>query len=107
LFVCFFGGSGLDSGPHASQAGALTLEPLHQPFFVLVIFEIGSCEPFARADFEPWSSWVARITGMRHQPVQEHFVLHSYLWDTGHLHTHGVRLCFPSLCSCLLVIGSS
>jgi hypothetical protein len=25
-----------------SRAGALSLEPLHQPFFVLSIFEIGS-----------------------------------------------------------------
>jgi hypothetical protein len=28
------------------------LEPLHQPFFVMGVFKIGSHEPFARAGFE-------------------------------------------------------
>jgi hypothetical protein len=34
----------------------LHLEPLHQPFFVMSFFEIGSLELFAQAGFEPWSS---------------------------------------------------
>jgi hypothetical protein len=29
------------------------LEPLHRPLFVMGFFEIGSCEVFAWADFEP------------------------------------------------------
>jgi hypothetical protein len=29
-------------GSCANQADTLALEPLHQPFFVLIIFEIGS-----------------------------------------------------------------
>jgi hypothetical protein len=33
------------------------LEPLHQPFFCEGFFKTGSCELFARADFEPRSSW--------------------------------------------------
>jgi hypothetical protein len=32
-------------------------EPLHQPFFVMGIFEIGSHELFAQAGFELRSSW--------------------------------------------------
>jgi hypothetical protein len=39
------------------RAGALSLEPLHQPFFALGIFHIGSHELFAWAGFKPWSSW--------------------------------------------------
>jgi hypothetical protein len=42
----------LNSEPHA-----LPLEPLHQPFFLLDVFEIVSHELFAWAAFEPWSSW--------------------------------------------------
>jgi hypothetical protein len=34
-------------------AQGLHLEPLHQPFFVVDIFEIGSHELFAWAGFEP------------------------------------------------------
>jgi hypothetical protein len=34
----------------------LPLEPLHQPCFVLGIFEIGSRELFAQAGFKPRSS---------------------------------------------------
>jgi hypothetical protein len=36
----------------ARQAGALLLELLHQPFFVLGIVEIGSWELFVLAGFE-------------------------------------------------------
>jgi hypothetical protein len=36
-----------------SQAGALPLELLCQPFFMLGIFEIGSCELFAQTGFKP------------------------------------------------------
>jgi hypothetical protein len=36
----------------ARQALYLPLKPLHQPFFVLGIFEIGSFELFAWAGFE-------------------------------------------------------
>jgi hypothetical protein len=43
---------GLNSGSHACQADPLSLEPLHQPFFVLGIFNIGSCELFTLAGFE-------------------------------------------------------
>jgi hypothetical protein len=32
---------------------ALSLEPFHQAFFVLGIFEIGSCELFAWMGFKP------------------------------------------------------
>jgi hypothetical protein len=35
----------------------LHLEPLHQPFFVMSFFEIGSHKLFARAGFELWPSW--------------------------------------------------
>jgi hypothetical protein len=32
------------------------IEPLHQPFFVMGFFEIGSLKLFAQAGFEPGSS---------------------------------------------------
>jgi hypothetical protein len=35
----------------------LHLKPLHQPFFVMVFFKIGSCELSAQAGFEPQASW--------------------------------------------------
>jgi hypothetical protein len=35
----------------------LPLKPLHQPFFVLHFFEIGSYELLAQAGFEPPASW--------------------------------------------------
>jgi hypothetical protein len=35
----------------------LHLEPLHQLFFVMGFFEIGSLELFAQASFKLWSSW--------------------------------------------------
>jgi hypothetical protein len=35
----------------------LHLEPLHQPYFCEGIFEIGSCELFAHAGFQPPSIW--------------------------------------------------
>jgi hypothetical protein len=35
----------------------LHLEPLHQPFFVMDFFEIGSHKLFPWAGFKPWSSW--------------------------------------------------
>jgi hypothetical protein len=38
------------------RAGALPLEPFHEPFLVSGIFEIGSLELFAQAGFEPQSS---------------------------------------------------
>jgi hypothetical protein len=41
-FFGFFAVLGLNSGPHACQAGAVSLESLLQYFFILVIFEIGS-----------------------------------------------------------------
>jgi hypothetical protein len=31
-------------------------EPIHQPFFVMGVFEIGSCKLFAWAGFKPQSS---------------------------------------------------
>jgi hypothetical protein len=34
----------------------LNLEPLHQPFFVMSFFEIGSCGLFALAGFKPKSA---------------------------------------------------
>jgi hypothetical protein len=37
----------LNSGPRSCQAGILPLEPLHQLFFILGVFEIGSCKIFA------------------------------------------------------------
>jgi hypothetical protein len=74
--LCVWGGGG---------AGAWTLElhlePLHQPFFVMNFFEIGSRELFAQAGFELRSSWVVRITGVSHQ-----------------------RPALPCLLSCLLVL---
>jgi hypothetical protein len=42
---------------HWSLNSGLHLEPFHQPFFVMGFFETGSHELFARAGFEPWSSW--------------------------------------------------
>jgi hypothetical protein len=59
-YICFFSFSlslslffflwywGLNLGP--------TLEPLHQPFFVMALFAVGSHELFAQAGFEPHSS---------------------------------------------------
>jgi hypothetical protein len=35
----------------------LHLEPLHQPFFMMGFFEIGSCVQFALAGLELPSSW--------------------------------------------------
>jgi hypothetical protein len=48
FFFLWYWAWGLNSGLH--------LEPLHQPIFVTVFFEIGSHELFARAGFEPRSS---------------------------------------------------
>jgi hypothetical protein len=56
-------------------------EPLHQPFFVLGIFKIGSCKLFAQGWV--WTlivlisgSWVARITGMSHWlPASKTFLM--------------------------------
>jgi hypothetical protein len=65
-FFCSY----LNSGPHSCQAGALPLESLHQPFFVLGIFEIGSHNLFAWTGFKPRfsisASQVARITDISH-----------------------------------------
>jgi hypothetical protein len=38
------------------RAFTLSLESLHQPIFMMGIFEIGSCKLFAQAGFEPQSS---------------------------------------------------
>jgi hypothetical protein len=46
-FVVFWQCWSLNSEPHYCYASALQLEPLHQPFFVLSIFKIGSWELFA------------------------------------------------------------
>jgi hypothetical protein len=61
--VCFFFG--------LPFLATLPLEPLHQPFLVLGIFEIGSHELFAWVGFKlpsSWSlpTWVARIIGVSH-----------------------------------------
>jgi hypothetical protein len=58
FFILFFFWwyRGLNSSFHSFYADALQLEPLHQPFFVLGIFKIGSQELFAWAGFEPQSS---------------------------------------------------
>jgi hypothetical protein len=55
LFFLFFNfcGTGLNSGSHICQAGALPLEPLLQHFLMLDIFEIGSHKLFAQAGSEP------------------------------------------------------
>jgi hypothetical protein len=45
----FFGSTGIGTQ-------GLHLEPLHQPFFVLGFFKIGSCKLFVQAGFEPQSS---------------------------------------------------
>jgi hypothetical protein len=49
FFSFFFCGTGV-------WTQGLYLEPLHQPFFVLDLFKIGSLELFAWAGFELWSS---------------------------------------------------
>jgi hypothetical protein len=49
-FFFFFCGTGV-------WTQGLHLEPLHQPFFVMVVLEIGSHKLFAQAGFEPQSSW--------------------------------------------------
>jgi hypothetical protein len=65
----FLGGYwGLNSGPHACLA-ALPLLPLCQPFFVMVIFKVGSRNLFALGWLQTEillisASWVARITGV-------------------------------------------
>jgi hypothetical protein len=49
LFFIFFPQYwGLNAGP--------TPELLHQPFFVMGFFKVGSCELFAQVGFEPRSS---------------------------------------------------
>jgi hypothetical protein len=58
----------LSSGAHVFYAGFLLFEPLHRPFFVLGIFEIGSCELFVWAEILLISaSQIARIIGVGHQ----------------------------------------
>jgi hypothetical protein len=50
FFYCscqFWWNWGLNSEPHDYWAGILPLESLHQPFFALGIFEIGSCKLFS------------------------------------------------------------
>jgi hypothetical protein len=54
-----------------ARQALLPLKPLHQPFFVLGIFEIGSLELVALGWFRTvmfliTASGVARITGMSH-----------------------------------------
>jgi hypothetical protein len=46
----------------------LHLEPLHQPFFVIVFFQLGNYLPglALNHDLPDISSWVARITGVNH-----------------------------------------
>jgi hypothetical protein len=57
----------------------LHLEPLHQPFFVMGFFEIGSHKLFPRAGLEWWSSWSllpeSRIIGMGHWRLASNFLL--------------------------------
>jgi hypothetical protein len=43
----FFSVLGFEFRVSRLLGGVLPLEPLHQPFFVMGIFEIGSCELFA------------------------------------------------------------
>jgi hypothetical protein len=49
-FFFFFGGT-------EDWTQGLRLEPLLQPFFMLGIFEMGSCELFAQTDLQPRFSW--------------------------------------------------
>jgi hypothetical protein len=65
---CFICGTGV-------WTQGLHFEPLHQPFFVMGIFEIGSHKLFAWASFKP-QSWVARIPGVSHQHLAILLFLH-------------------------------
>jgi hypothetical protein len=47
---------GLNSGPHACYTGTPALNPLHQPCFVLGIFQTGLSKSLAQAVFEVWFS---------------------------------------------------
>jgi hypothetical protein len=60
---------GLSSEPHTWKVGALLLEPLHQPLFVLDIFLIGCLKLFAQAGLEPQSFWPLppRIISVSHR----------------------------------------
>jgi hypothetical protein len=69
FFLFFFFSAGI-------WTQGLHLEPLHQPFFVMGFFEIGSCKLFAWAGFKLQStSWIARITCMSHPPQALFFSL--------------------------------
>jgi hypothetical protein len=60
-FSCFFGLCHIVFFFVVSELGfelrAYTLSPFHQSFFVIGFFETGSHKLFARAGFEPQSSW--------------------------------------------------
>jgi hypothetical protein len=63
---------GLNSGPHACWAGTVSLELLHQPCFVLGIFEIrvsqAICPGLAlNRNLLISTHWIARIIGMNHR----------------------------------------
>jgi hypothetical protein len=95
------------------------LQPLHQPFFVLDVIELGSCKLFPRTGFEPqstWSSasWVARIAGVRHQRLvwRNNFnnfevVIKnlglgvSYTWNRGGMTYFSGSNILPSLKNCI------
>jgi hypothetical protein len=52
-FIYFWWYWGLNSGLLNCYAGTLSLNPLHQFFFVLDIFKVGSHELFAWTGFKP------------------------------------------------------
>jgi hypothetical protein len=67
----------------------LRLEPLHQPYFCVGFFKIGSLELFAWAGFKPWSSWslppeqLALQTWATGTPLPLLFLVHIYLSPLG------------------------
>jgi hypothetical protein len=77
LFIYLFCSTGV-------WAQGLHLEPLHQPFFMMGIFEIGSRTLFPRAGLEPQSSWTlpSEYLGLQ-------------MWATGAQLQLYFNLCFP------------
>jgi hypothetical protein len=79
----------------------LHLEPLYQPFFVKVFFEIGSLEPFAQGWLRTAillisASRVARITGMSHQHLTALVFIMTFLY-TRTMYFITLLTLFPSL----------
>jgi hypothetical protein len=59
---------GWNLGPYGCWAATLPLDPCPQPFFALIIFQIGSCV-FVQDCLRPWSSYLCFLCSRDHRHV--------------------------------------